>query len=515
MLIGIDMSLTAEKKTGLPSYARSLVAALARIDRTNRYLLYPFVWHSFPPNYRSAFCPRQRNFRQARRGVPAALIDYLWRHSKIDNDWLIGGDPDVYFSPFHSVPPRHFKRLVSVFHDVAFRVHPEFSTQVNLEHCETQFQRAVVGADKMVTVSHFSKAEIVKHMGVPADWIAVTHEAADPMYRRIEGARIPERIRKELRQTEQTILYVGSVEPRKNLSTLVEAFRALCARGRCDAQLIIAGGSGWKNTQVYAAVDEYGLGDRVHFTGYVTDQELVELYNSTAVFVFPTIYEGFGLPVIEAMSCGTAVVTTRVASIPEIGGDAVAYVDDPYDADGLSQRLEDVLLDRELRRDLGSRGMARAATFTWERTARETLAVIEEVHRDPAFQRREVEVGRDERGLHRGWYAAEFDNGKAFRWSKRRGSVRLVPRPGTLVVEAAGGVPGDEQVLGVRVDGHLVGHGSLGHAWRTMRFAIPPEIPTDREVEIALEVNFALPPSIKGGDPRELGARVVRVAFEG
>ena len=186
MLIGIDMSLTAEAKTGLPSYARSLVAAMARVDKENQYLLYPFVWHSFPPHYQRAFCPRQSNFRLARRWVPKLVIEKLWKQPGMSKDWLIGGDPDVYFSPFHSVPPRHFRRLVNVFHDIAFRIHPEFTTDVNRIYCEEQFERATRLADKMVTVSHFSKAEMVKHMGVPEDWIRVTAALLDQPTNRLQ-----------------------------------------------------------------------------------------------------------------------------------------------------------------------------------------------------------------------------------------------------------------------------------------------------------------------------------------
>ncbi len=515
MLIGIDMSLTAEAKTGLPSYARSLVAALARQDTKNDYLLYPFVWHSFPPHYERAFCPRQRNFRLARRHMPKWLVEYLWEKPNVSKDWLIGGgaDPDVYFSPFHSIPPRHFRRLVSVFHDIAFRIHPEFSTEVNRVYCEEQFDRARRLADVLVTVSHFSKAEMVKHMGVPADWIRVTHEAADPMFRCIEESRVPDRIRADIGEAREFILYVGSVEPRKNLATLIRAFDAMVQRGRAKPLLIIAGGSGWKNSAIYEEVDRRGLRDRVYFTGFVTDEELLALYNTATLFAYPSIYEGFGLPVIEAMSCGAPVVTTRVASIPEVGGEAVAYVDDPMDRDGLSRCMEEVLLSQQRRQDLRSKGLEQAATFTWDRTARETLAILEEAHQGAGYRRSSLHIGQDERVLGRGWHPMEVVNGKAFRWTHRHATLRMTVAGSNIVVEASTPVPDREQYLAVRVNGYLVGHAALEHAWREHSFAVPPDIPRGRPLEVSLDVSFELPAAVRGDDDRQLGAMVTRVEF--
>jgi len=516
MLIGIDMSLTAEAKTGLQSYARSLVAALADVDKVNDYLIYRYVWHSFPPHYERAFCPRQRNFRVARRCVPKWLVEYLWKKPNVSKDWLIAGkDPDVYFSPFHSVPPRHFRRLVSVFHDISFRIHPEFSTEVNRAYCEEQFDRARRLADKLVTVSHFSKAEMVKHMGVPEDWVRVTHEAADPLFQRVEDAVIPDRLRSDIGAAPEFVLYVGSVEPRKNLTTLIRALDAMLQRGRTRPLLVIAGGSGWKNSAVYEEIERRSLKDKVCFTGFVTDEELLALYNTAAVFVYPSIYEGFGLPVVEAMSCGTPVVTTRVASIPEVGGEAVAYVEDPTDEDALSRRLEEVLLDHDLRSKLSASGLAQAATFGWDRAAQETLAILEEVNAGAGYDRHGVRVGQDERALGAGWHPMETENGRAFRWTRRRATLRMTPAAGgeRIVVEASTPVPHREQYLAVRVNGCLVGHAPLEHRWQEHSFPLPAGLPRDHDLHVELDVSFELPPALRPGDSRELGARITRVEF--
>lgn len=510
MRIGIDVAMTADSKTGLPSYTRSLVEALARVDRRNEYWLYRITWHSFPPNYEDAVLPDAPNFHAVCARVPRRRLEHRW-HTE-DRRKLLGPPPDVYFSPFHNAPDRWFPRLVCVFHDVSFRVHPEFSTEANRVYCEQQFDRAARLAHRIVTVSHFSKAEIVQHMGMRADRIDVVHEAADPMFRRLDGARLPPRFEAQLGKA-PFVLYVGSVEPRKNLATLVDAFAAMQRRTRHPAVLAIAGGSGWKNSAVHEAVDRHGLRDRVQFLGFVSDQELLELYNTCALFCYPTLYEGFGLPVIEAMSCGAPVITSRVASLPEVGGDAVRYVDEPRDATALAEALGELLEDAAARDRLRAAGLARAATFSWDRAARETLAILERVVADPTLDPARIVMGEDERGIDQGFHDVERPPDGAFRWMQRRGLVRLRVGEGhrSLRVTAASPMPEDQVTLIARVCGAVVGTGLLGHGPRSFTFPLPEGVPRDRVVPIELAVNHPLPPAMKGADTRDLGARVLRI----
>jgi len=510
MQIGIDVAMTADKKTGLPSYTRSLVEALARVDAENEYLLYRVTWHSFPDNYRDAVLPKAPNFRAVCDRLSDARLRKRWAQE--DRRELLGPPPDVYFSPFHNAPDRWFPRLVCVFHDVSFRVHPEFSTEANRVYCEDQFDRASRLAHRIVTVSHFSKAEIVRHMGMSPDRIDVVHEAADPMFRRIVGAKVPDRFRAQIGDG-PFVLYVGSVEPRKNLATLVDAFAALPKKNA--ARLVIAGGSGWKNSAVHEAVERHGLRDKVLLLGFVTDAELIDLYNTCTVFCYPTLYEGFGLPVIEAMSCGAPVVTSRVASLPEVGGDAVRYVDDPRDAAALSRVLHEVLDDPALRERLSSAGAKQAATFSWDKAARETLAILQRVVADGSLDPRAVVMGKDERGIDRGFHGVERPPDGAFRWMQRRGTLRLFAEPlhRSLRVVAASPLPEDTVTLIARVNGAVVGTGLLGHAPRSFAFDLPAALPRNELVEVVLEVNHVLPQSMKGTDPRELGARVLSVGL--
>jgi glycosyltransferase involved in cell wall biosynthesis len=507
MRIGIDVSMTADAKTGLPSYARSLVEALARIDAHNEYLLYPITWHSFPLNHRDAVRPRARNFKVVCGRMPERLLRRAWERG--DRERLLGPPPDVYFSPFHNAPDRWFPRLVCVFHDVAFRAHPEFSTEANRVYCEQQFERASRLAHHLVTVSHFSKAEIVRLMGTAADRITVVHEAADPRYRPLPGASVPARFQQAL-GGRPFVLYVGSVEPRKNLATLVEAYARFQRRTRQPVPLAIAGGTGWKNSAVFEAVARHGLQDRVHFLGMVSDQELLELYNTCALFCYPSLYEGFGLPVIEAMSCGAPVVTSRKASLPEVGGDAVRYVDDPRDEVAIADALEEVLADRALQDRLRTAGLQQAARFSWDRAAQQTLQLLENVVADVDLDPIGVQVGVDERGMAEGFYPIERPPEGAFRWMQRRGVLRLPIAEGqsTLRVIAASPVPDGQASLIASVAGTVVGTAPLGSGPQEHTFVIPRAVARGKVLPVVLEVNYTVPPALKGDDRRDLGARI-------
>jgi glycosyltransferase involved in cell wall biosynthesis len=508
MRIGIDMSRTAETKTGLGSYASSLVTALARIDRANRYLIHRYVWHCFPEDFTKAFCPRQRNFRIARRYWPPQWIRRWWQDPRRDKAWLVGPPSDVFFSPFHSVPPAYMGKLVCTLHDIAFHTHPEFSTDWNRAFCAQQFELARRRAERIITPSQFSKQELVRHLGFAADTIDVVLEAADPRYRVVPDAAIPPRIAALLGEDQRFVLFVGSIEPRKNVVTLVRAWQKL----RWPPPLVVAGGSGWKNSDVFAEVQRLGLAERVHFPGFVTDDELVALYNRALAFVYPSIYEGFGLPVVEAMACGAPVVTSRSSSIPEVGGDAVLYVEEPTDAGELQHALERVLEDASLRASLRERGLAQAAGFSWDRAARETLAVFAKARAGADRPLHALEFGGEERALDRGFGEPErTQDGKAFAWIGLSATLRLQPKAGAPF-EVEVGTPAAGQRLSLKLGRRVLGSVVLSPGWSTHRFAF--EVPGAREaVKFELAVDRAVPPAITGGDPRVLGVMVRRAGF--
>lgn len=228
-------------------------------------------------------------------------------------------------------------------------------------------------ADLVVAVSQSARRDLMAVHKLPADRITVVHEAAAPLFAPVTEASRRARIRLRYGLPDRFVLYVGAVEPRKNLARLVRAM-AIVRRHGLPHALVCVGPYGWSSRDLYAEVDRLGLREVVYFTGYVPIEDLPAIYSLGELFVFPSIYEGFGLPVVEAMACGTPVVTSNSSSLDEIGAGAAETVD-PFDVEALAAIIVALARDPERRHALASRGLARAREFSWSRTAREMLAI--------------------------------------------------------------------------------------------------------------------------------------------
>jgi glycosyltransferase involved in cell wall biosynthesis len=247
-------------------------------------------------------------------------------------------------------------------------------------------------ADAIITVSQSAKRDIVRLYGLPPDRVHVVHEAAAPSFRPIDDDHELERVRRLYVLPARFILYVGTIEPRKNLPKLIEAFASRRKSGDLAHQLVCAGPYGWLSHDIEARIDRLQIADAVRFTGYVPFDDLPALYNLAEMFVFPSLYEGFGLPVLEAMASGVPVITGPVPALMEVAGGAVEHVDG-LDAESLGDRMVALARDRDRRRELRRLGLERAHSFSWRRAARETLDVYRQTARqaagaavlDPAF----------------------------------------------------------------------------------------------------------------------------------
>lgn len=233
-------------------------------------------------------------------------------------------------------------------------------------------------ADAIITVSESARRDILTLTGVPAERVHVIHEAAAPVFRPIRDRALLEEVRQRYDLAERFILYVGTIEPRKNLPRLIEAYGRLHHTGDLPHQLVCVGGRGWGYEEVQRRIDALELDCAIRFTGYVPFGDLASLYNLSEIFVFPSLYEGFGLPVIEAMACGTPVIAACNSSLGEIADGAVETVD-PMETDAIADAILRLCCDGERRRELGQAGLARAQAFSWSRAAQETLGVYREV----------------------------------------------------------------------------------------------------------------------------------------
>ena len=263
----------------------------------------------------------------------------------------------------HDLGYLHFPRA----HRLLDRLYLDLSTRFNAR-----------AAAHIIADSQATKRDLVERYGVEPSKISVIYPGYDEeAFQPVREREAIEAVKARYGIAGDYILFVGTIQPRKNLVRLMEAF-SLLKRQAADLQLVIAGKKGWLYEAIFRRVEELGLEGQVVFTGYVAEEGLPALFSGARLFVFPSLYEGFGLPVLEAMACGTPVVCSNASSLPEVAGDA-ALLFDPLDVEGMAAAMGRVLGDERLRAELIERGLQRARGFSWEKCARETLAVLESV----------------------------------------------------------------------------------------------------------------------------------------
>ncbi len=362
--IALDARLAYyRRESGIGQYIVHLAHWLPRLDPARAYAILhnrkDRVDLAGAPNARrlSLWTPSHHRFEQLALPIELARVRCDMLHS-----------PDF-------IPPwrGRFRRVITV-HDLTFLRYPQFLTAESRRYYNDQIARAVALADHILADSHATKIDLVDMLGVPADKVTVVWLAPDARFRPLPRAEYRPRLDR-LGLPERYLLFVGTFEPRKNVAGLLNAYRALLERGADAPPLALAGRRGWLFDEATARVDRLRLHDRVIFLDVPTDDDLVALYNGASALILPSYYEGFGLPVLEAMSCGTPVVISHRGSLPEIAGKAALVVDDPDDAGALAAAVERILADVALGAQLREKGFARAGEFSWERCARETLAV--------------------------------------------------------------------------------------------------------------------------------------------
>jgi glycosyltransferase involved in cell wall biosynthesis len=283
------------------------------------------------------------------------------------------GVVDIFHATNHLLA--HFSRAKTVFtlHDLIFLQFPEYHLPYNRWYLSLAMPRFLAAADLIVTPSECSRQDAVKFYGVPESKIKVIYEAAAPYLKPAEDPADLDRVRHKYHLPDKFMLHVGTIEPRKNLARLLDAFKA-CLADWPALKLVLVGKKGWLHDSFFQHLQALGLEGCVIFPGYVADADLPAFYQLAEVFVFPSLYEGFGLGPLEAMACGTPVVCSKRSSLPEVVGEAGLLVD-PADTAALTAALRRVLTDAELQLELKQRGMARAQQFSWARAADELVAL--------------------------------------------------------------------------------------------------------------------------------------------
>lgn len=378
MLIGIDASRALRgQRTGTETYSLQLIRHLLRLGADHRFRLY---CHRTPPA--GLFDPPGAGPQAASAELRVIPWPRLWTHLRLSAE-VMRHPPDVLFVPSHVLPLLHPRRSVVTVHDLGYRYFPEAHRRFDRWYLDVSTRFNARTAAHVLADSQATKDDLVRFYAADPGRITVVPLGRDEALAPVQDPQRLADVRQRLGLTAggaacPYILYVGTLQPRKNLARLVGAFaRALpeLERQWPGLRLVLAGRQGWLAAGIVQRVAELGLHERVLFPGFVADDDLPALLSGAAVFAFPSLHEGFGIPVLEAQACGVPVLTSTTSSLPEVAGDAALLVD-PLDEEAIAAGLLQLMSDAALRRRLVAAGFANIQRFSWARCARETLSVL-------------------------------------------------------------------------------------------------------------------------------------------
>jgi len=365
MRIGIDARKLHD--FGIGTYIRNLLRQLSRLDRTTEFVLL------CRPEDASALSSIGENFRAValRAGNYSAaeqlFIPYALRREGVT----------LFHAPHYVLPPLVGCRSVVTIHDCIHLMFPDYlPNRLALGYARGAITMAARRATRVMTVSETSKRDILRFVKIPAAKIDVIYNSYDDRFAVVPCEEDVVRVRERYQLHDEFVLYAGNVKPHKNLERLIQAFHLVHARGLTHLKLILIGDEISQYAELRRAVHQHQLHKYVRFLGYLPEETLAIMYRLAGVFVFPSLYEGFGLPPLEAMASGTPVVTSNVSSLPEVAGDAAVLVD-PYDPVAIAEGIYQVLTNSQLREELRRKGLARAREFSWEDSVRRVRAIYD------------------------------------------------------------------------------------------------------------------------------------------
>lgn len=366
LTIAIDASrTTTAQRTGTENYALQLIRALLALDTPHRYLLY---FRDTPPA--GLFADHSRACRKV---IPAPRA---WTHTRFA--WALWRErPDVTFVPAHTLPLWFPGPAVVTVHDLGYVYFPYAHPAASRLYLNWSTRHSVGRATRIIADSLATSKDLAAHYGVSENRITLVYPGGDESLNRVTDPQVLAAMRNRYRLPERYLLFVGTLQPRKNIARIVQAYkRWRSGQPKPDVALVLAGQQGWLYDPRWTAGVE-----GVFLPGYVADADVAALYSGAQALVFPTLHEGFGFPVLEAMRCGTPVITSNTSSLPEVAGDAALLVN-PGDVEEISQAMGRVMTDQALRADLVTKGYQQAQQFTWRHTAEQTMHVLETVARN-------------------------------------------------------------------------------------------------------------------------------------
>jgi len=375
MKIAIDLTSIPKQMTGVGKYAQSLVKSLAEYDKKNHY------WIFIKGNQCKNFNPNKENFHiiylsNILHNIP---IRILWEQLVLPL-YLYREKIDILHSIHYTTSLLAPCKCVITFHDMTFYLFPDKHTHVKRAFYRSFIPLSIKKANRLIAVSENTKSDIQKIFNISLPKIDVIYETINSIYHILKDIDTISQIKKKYKIQGKFILYVGTLEPRKNIPRLIQAYHRLIIENKIKHQLVIAGKKGWSYQEIFNTFKSLScnIKKNVIFTGYVPEEELPLLYNAANLFVYPSLYEGFGIPPLEAMACGVPVIVSNVSSLPEVVGNAGILVD-PYNIEELCQAIYKIIAKEDLREILKKEGFQRVREFSRKKLAKKMLEIYEKI----------------------------------------------------------------------------------------------------------------------------------------
>ncbi len=371
MKIGIFADRIGSKGGGLETYERGLIKGFMELEKRNNYVIFGCSHHAIEKNLgshpRFTYSTVSKNSKIIRLSLS---LPYELAKNNLDLVHICMVPP--LFCP---------QKYIMTVHDLAPFIHPELFPKKILLRLNPLLKRGIKRAAKIIAVSETTKRDVIRLFGIDEHKIAVIYHGIDSQYKSCEDKKEAVTILKKYGISDKYILYVGRIQARKNILRLIRAFQLLKQKTRLEHKLVLVGKMMWESKDINKEIDKLDIREDLILTDHASYSDLPCFYNKADAFIYPSLFEGFGLPPLEAMACGTPAIVSNVTSIPEVVGDAALFVD-PYDISSIAEGMEKLLSNDNLKKDLIKRGFHRAKQFSWKETAKKTLSVYEQVYHD-------------------------------------------------------------------------------------------------------------------------------------
>lgn len=382
MKIAIDCSKAVNEKAGVARYTWEIADNLPKLYPQDRF----FYFFNFMRGQNEKIplikklTANAKNIRTKIYKIPGRFKERLLASSySILNYWL--KDFDIYHATeFLSFDHGLKIPQVLTVYDLTMIRFPSHRVKDSTRHGE-MLKKACLKAEAILSISQATKDDLIKYFNIDPKKIFVTYLGYNPVFKKIDNIQEIKKILKKYYINYPYILFVGTIEPRKNIANLLKAFDKFKNQDKNNFHLVLIGKKGWNTSEIDETFAKTKYKDKIHFMDFIDDQELVYLYNAASLLCYPSLFEGFGLPVLEAMACGTPVITSNISSLPEVGGDAARYID-PDNIEDISNKITQILTDQIVLKAMSKKSLKQAKKFSWEKCARETYQVYEKVLKD-------------------------------------------------------------------------------------------------------------------------------------